>query len=130
MTEIDFSKYIEHKLQTDSYGMLQNMDVTINGKKYLMNFYTITTKQQTLNLFSPIANKALNNKLNTNFNEEIQIDQEAFHYIAVYVESLNEIDCLQESSLDKTILENYLVKLMSTYQRIGSTEELNFITSN
>ncbi|WP_298515227.1 hypothetical protein [uncultured Kordia sp.] len=130
LSESDLTSFIMYKLNADDNSYLQNMPVKINDIGFLMTFYTVKSKDKTLDLFSPIVNRALNNSLNTGFNEDIQVDEFEYHYVAVYVESDIEADSLKDESIHKAIVEKYLVNLMDEYQRIGSVKELDFIINN
>ncbi|WP_420571223.1 hypothetical protein [Kordia sp.] len=130
LSESDLTSFIIYKLDAADDSYLQNLPVTIHDTRFLMTFYTVKSKDKTLDLFSPIVNRALNNKLNTDFDEDIQIDEFEYYYVAVYVESDIEADSLKEKSIHRAIVERYLVDLMDEYQRIGSEKELNFIINN
>ncbi|MFK7748899.1 MAG: hypothetical protein AB8B65_10935 [Kordia sp.] len=127
LSESDLTAFISYKLNADDDSYLQNIPVSINETRFLMTFYTVKSQEKTLNLLSPVVNRAINNSLNTGFNEDIQVDEYEFHYVAVYVESDMEADSLKEASIHRSIVERYLVELMDEYQRIGSVKELNFI---
>jgi hypothetical protein len=127
LDESDLSDFVAYKLNSKDNVYLQNMPVTIKEIRFLMSFHNIRSNEKTVDLFSPIANRAINNKLDRGYNEDIQIYEYEYYYVAVYVESDIEADSLKEESIHKKIVENYLIDLMNEYQRIGSRKELDFI---
>lgn len=126
----DLTSYIEYKLKAEENSFLQNIPVKISNNNFLMTFYTVSSKDVTIDILAPITNAALNKKLNTDFDENIKTLETEYYYVAVYVESDLEADSLKEGSIHRTIVENYLISLMNQYQLIGSPEELNFIIGN
>lgn len=126
----DLTAFIEYKLKAEENSFLQNLPVKIKGTNFLMTFYTVASSDKSINLLKPIINKAINKKLNTNFNEDAETRETEYYYVAVYVESDAEADSLKEGSIHRTIAENYLIRLMNEYQSIGTSEELDFILGN
>lgn len=126
----DLTAFIEYKLKAEENSFLQNLPVSIKGTNFLMTFYTVASSDKSINLLKPFVNKAINEKLNTDFNEEVETSETEYYYVAVYVESDSEADSLKEGSIHRTIVKNYLIRLMNEYQSIGSSQELNFILGN
>lgn len=123
----DLTSFIEYKLKAGENSFLQNIKVDIQGTPFLMTFYMVTSTEQRLDLLAPFVNRAINNSLKTDFDENIKSTQTEFYYVAVYVESDVEADSLKEGSIHRAIVENYLVSLMNEYYNIGSSQELDFI---
>ncbi len=126
----DLTAFIEYKLKAEENSFLQNLPVDIKGTNFLMTFYTVASSDKSINLLKPFVNKAINEKLNTDFSEEVETSETEYYYVAVYVESDLETDSLKEGSIHRAIVENYLISLMNEYQSIGSSQELNFILGN
>lgn len=123
----DLTSFIQYKLKTDANSFLQNIKVDIKGTSFLMTFHTVTSKEKRIDLLAPFVNRAINNSLRTDFDENIKNTETEFYYVAVYVESDIEADSLKEESIHRAIVENYLVSLMNEYYNIGSSQELDFI---
>lgn len=126
----DLTAFIEYKLKAEENSFLQNLPVNIKGTNFLMTFYTVASSDKSINLLKPFVNKAINEKLNTDFSEEVETSETEYYYVAVYVESDLETDSLKEGSIHRAIVENYLISLMNEYQSIGSSQELDFILGN
>ncbi|WP_298417913.1 hypothetical protein [uncultured Kordia sp.] len=126
----DLTAFIEYKLKAEENSFLQNLPVNIKETNFLMTFYTVASSDKSINLLKPFVNKAINEKLNTDFSEDVETKETEYYYVAVYVESDLESDSLKEESIHRKIVENYLIGLMNEYQSIGSSKELNFIIGN
>lgn len=123
----DLTAFIEYKLKAEENSFLQNLPVNIKDINFLMTFYTVASKDVSIDLLSPVINRVFNTKLNTDYDENIKTETTEHYYVAVYVESDLEADSLKEGSIHRAIVENYLIKLMNEYQSIGSSQELDFI---
>lgn len=126
----DLTAYVEFKLNAEDNSFLQNIQVNLNGVDFLMTFKTIESTDKTLNFIAPIINRSLNNSLKTDYDENIRIDERENYFVVVYVESDTEADSLKEGSIHRSVVENYLIKFINEYQRIGSKKELDFIIGN
>ena len=123
----DLTAYMEYRLNAEENSFLQNIPVKINDIDFLLTLRTVSSKDVTLDFLAPMANKALNKNLKTDYDENIQTIETEHFYVAIYVESNSEADCLKEESIYRTTVEKYLISLMQQYQSIGSQKELNFI---
>ncbi|MBC8755384.1 hypothetical protein H2O64_11905 [Kordia sp. YSTF-M3] len=126
----DFTAFTEYKFSAEENSYLQNLPVKIKGTDFLMTFHIVESTEQTANFLAPFVNRAINNSLKTDFDENVKTTETTHFFIAVYVESNSEADSLQEGSIHRAIAENYLIDFMNEYQLIGSSKELNFIIGN
>lgn len=126
----DFTGFVEYKFSAEENSFLQNLPINIKGTEFLMTFHIVESTEQTANFLAPFVNRAINNSLKTDFDENVKTTETSHFFIAVYVESDSEADSLKEESIHKAIVENYLIDFMNEYQRIGSSKELNFIIGN
>ncbi|MEP0214661.1 MAG: hypothetical protein ABJD66_15695 [Cellulophaga sp.] len=130
--ESEFYNYVYVKYQLYNTDVFYNVPFFINDVPYYFSFYEVEKKDKSIDLFTPTLGVLVNRAIGSNdnpsdlFNEQPRIRIDGNYFIAINVTDDDGKDCLDENSLSRPLVLNYLRALKKEYLATHNYNELLF----
>lgn len=119
----EFYAYVNNKFQLDDINVYDDVPFKVQDEQYFFAFYEIEINDKALNLFPFLIYAALDAE-DGDYEGGDEIVKRENWYIAIEVYSDIEKDCLEENSLSREVVLQYLRTIKEEYLSTDNYNEL------